>query len=108
MSISSRHNSQPNQMIAQWRRCIWVFIGVILLSSIIGLAHDHNAHKAQEAFDCAICQHAVSYDKTLPSDSPALTLSSGIAALIALACISFISSPQLHFRSRAPPRSLQA
>ncbi len=86
-----------------WRRWLYVLMAALLLSTFIQLGHDHSAHKAGTAADCAICQHSVSLDKALPSQLPLLLLVFGLA-LGFVAIVSAVVQPApCSFNSRAPP-----
>lgn len=105
---TSRSNNPFAQRFApafanHWRRWLYALMAVLLLSSLIELAHDHNAHKAREAADCAICQHSVSFDKTLPSEVPILLAAFGFCLGVSASYQQPSAPHRLAFRSRAPP-----
>ncbi len=86
-----------------WRRWLYALMAVLLLSSFIELAHDHSAHKAREAANCAICQHSVSFDKTLPNDIPVILLALGFCLTVSTRYQQPSAAHRFAFRSRAPP-----
>jgi len=106
-STNSNLLHSHNSLRTIWRTWLYALAALVFISSLVELAHDHSAHQARDTADCAICQHAVPFDKVLPTADLLVLLS---------ALYFFCLTPHYQlpapvwrpaFRSRAPPLQLR-
>jgi hypothetical protein len=89
------------------RHWLWAALGILLLSGLIQLGHNHDAHKSQQsAHECVICQHSPLLDKVLPS---AIAFVAVLLLLLPLLIPQVAAAQRLTFTQaqiRAPPAHL--
>jgi hypothetical protein len=83
---------------------LWAALGVLLLSGLIQLSHNHDAHASlQDTHECVVCQHAQQLDKVLPLCIALVALLLVFVSLMSAATPSRSQAPTQHSRIRAPP-----
>ena len=85
---------------------LWAALGVLLLSGLIQLSHNHETHASlQDTHECVVCQHAQQLDKVLPLSITLVALLLAFVSLMPAAVPSRSQAPTQHSRIRAPPRN---
>jgi len=89
------------------RRWLWAALGILLLSGLLQLSHNHESHATkQDVHECVICQHSAQLDKILPSSIALVAVLLLLLELVLPARIAQRKLARLHTSIRAPPSQL--